>query len=262
MNVHAIEVERAAQRPLMSGFHAMWSVGGLAGSALLTFLLSIRFSTLVGTMLCAALMAGAMIVAWPRLLRATRRADGPLFALPRGIVLALAVLAAITFLVEGAVLDWSALVLTEDGLVSTAQGGLGYVLFSIAMTAGRLSGDAVTARVGDRATLFWGGLLSVSGFVVLLTAPFAALALAGFVLIGLGASNIVPVLFRRAGDQRVMPAGMAVAAITTIAYAGVLAGPAAVGFVAQGVGLPMAFWMLAALLVVVPLSARPVTAPR
>jgi hypothetical protein len=76
------------------------------------------------------------------------------------------------------------------------------------MTVGCLGGDAVTARVGDRAILLWGGLLTIAGFVILLAIPAAVLALSGFVLIGLGASNIVPIFFRRAATQKVMPAGL------------------------------------------------------
>lgn len=133
------------------------------------------------------------------------------------------------------------------------------MFFSIAMTAGRFGGDALTARIGDRATMFWGGVLAALGFVVLLTAPVAAIAMTGFVLIGLGASNVVPVLFRRAGSQRAMPSTLAVAAITTTGYAGHLAGPAGVGFIAKAAGLPGAFWLLAALLCLVPICARPVT---
>jgi len=112
----------------------------------------------------------------------------------------LAALAAVCFLVEGAMLDWSALLLTGRGLAATAQGGLGYAFFAVAMTTGRLGGDAITARFGDRAAMLWGGIGSLLGFVVLLLGTRLEIALAGFVLIGLGASNIVPVLFRRAGN--------------------------------------------------------------
>src|SRR6202012_6145050 len=103
---------------------------------------------------------------------------------------------------------------TGKGIVSEARGGLGYSLFAVAMTAGRLSGDFVTARVGDRATLFWGGLATRAGFVLLLAAPVDLVAMGGFLLIGLGASNIVPVLFRAAGAQRAMPGGLGVGAIS------------------------------------------------
>jgi predicted MFS family arabinose efflux permease len=256
MNIHAIEVERAARRPLMSGFHALFSIGGFAGSTLMTFLLSAQLSPLASTLCCAAIMLVAMLLAWPRLLAGAQGKTGPLFVMPHGIVLLIAGLAAAAFLAEGALLDWSALLITSIGLVSATKGGLGYMLFAIAMTVGRLTGDAVTVRIGDRAILFWGGLVAVAGFVVLLTAPFAPLALVGFLLIGLGASNIVPVLFRKAGAQTVMPPALAISAVTTTGYVGVLAGPAVIGLVAKAVGLHNAFWMLAALLGLLPLTAR------
>ncbi|MBR1132008.1 MFS transporter [Bradyrhizobium iriomotense] len=261
MNIHAVEVERAAKIPLMSGFHALFSIGGFAGSALMTALLSLRLGALVCTLICSVLMLAAMVVTSPRLLRSVQVQDGPLLVLPHGSVLLLALLGAITFLVEGAMLDWGALLVIGAGLVPEAQGGTGYIVFSIAMTIGRLGGDAVVARIGDRATLFWGSLISIGGFVVLLTAPVAAVAMAGFLLIGLGASNLVPVLFRRAAWQTVMPTGLAVAAITTAGYAGILIGPASVGFVARLGGLPTAFWLLAALMCLVTLTARIVTRP-
>lgn len=262
MNIHAVEVERDAGRPLMSGFHALFSIGGFAGSALMTALLSLQLGALACTLICSVLMLIAMLITWPRLLSSVQVQDGPLFVLPHGSVLLLALLGAITFLVEGAMLDWSALLVIGAGLVSETQGGIGYIVFSIAMTVGRLGGDAVVARIGDRTTLIWGSLIAIGGFVVLLTAPVAAVAVAGFLLIGLGASNLVPVLFRRAARQTVMPTGLAVAAITTAGYAGILVGPAGVGFVARLGGLPMAFWLLAALMGLVALSARIVTRER
>jgi predicted MFS family arabinose efflux permease len=262
MNLHAVEVERAAQQPLMSGFHALFSIGGFAGSAFMTLLLSQGVAPVPGTLVCSSLMVLVMCVAAPRLLHSGARRDGPLFALPHGLVLVLAILACITFLVEGALLDWGALLITEGGLVAVAQGGIGYMLFSVAMTAGRLSGDAVAARFGDRRTLLCGGIVALAGFGVLLTASVAAVALSGFVLIGLGCANIVPVLFRRAAAQHAMPAALAVASITTTAYAGILAGPAVIGFIAKAVGLHTAFWMLAGLLALIPLCAHLITPAR
>jgi predicted MFS family arabinose efflux permease len=258
VNIHAVEVERDAGQPLMSGFHAQYSLGGVAGALFVTALLSAGLGPFACVLIASALMFAMMWVASPRLLR-TKAADGePHFALPRGVVLIIAMLAAISFLAEGSILDWSALLITGKGLVEVEQGGIGFVLFSIAMTVMRFCGDALTARIGDRPTLVWGGLVAMGGFAVLLLAPVAAIAMAGFVMIGLGAANIVPVLFRRAGSQKVMPPGLAIAAITTMGYAGILLGPAAIGFVADHVGLTMAFWMIPALLVLVPLCAAAV----
>jgi len=259
MNVHAVEVERDARVPLMSGFHAMFSVGGFAGAALVTLLLSSGVGALACTLLCLAVMVAAMGVASPRLVEAGRVAAGHSLAWPRsGAMLLLAALAAVCFLVEGAMLDWSALLLTTRSLAAPAQGGLGYAFFAVAMTVGRFSGDAITARIGDRSTMQAGGVLSVLGFGVLLFGGRLEFALAGFALIGLGAANIVPVLFRRCGSVPGTSPAMAVAALTTVGYAGQLMGPAAVGLVSHLASLPAAFWLLAALMAVVPLCANKV----
>lgn len=259
MNVQAVEVERLAGRPLMSGFHALFSLGGFAGSGGMTGLLSAGVSPAYSTLGASAVGCVALGVAWPFLLRLRPASGAPMFVRPRGVVLLLALLAGAMFLTEGAMLDWGALLMTESSLLPEARSGVGYVVFSVAMTAGRLVGDVVVARLGARRVLVWGGLATVGGIVLLVLAPGVGVAMAGFLLIGLGASNLVPVLFSRAGRQGVMPTSLAIAAVSTAGYAGILCGPAAIGFVAHGLSLHAAFWMLAGLVALVPLLAGRVT---
>ncbi|NDY90255.1 MFS transporter [Ideonella livida] len=260
INVHAAAVERAAGRPLMAGFHAQFSLGGFLGAGLMTWFLAVflpGLGALASALPAAALMALAMLLAWQHLLQTPGTTQPvPLLAWPRGPVRLLAALAGLCFLVEGAVLDWGGLFILQQGLASPAQAGLGYVLFSLAMTAGRLAGDAASTRLGDRRLLQAGGLLAAAGFGLLLLAPWAPLALAGFAAIGLGAANLVPVLFRRTGVQTQMPVPLAIAAVSTTGYAGVLLGPAAVGAVAQFTSLGAAFWGLGLLLLPLVLLGR------
>lgn len=257
VNVHAVEIEKDSDRPLMSGFHAMFSVGGFVGAGGVTLLLSRGATPLTATIVASVLALVALVLAAPRLIR-VRGGEPPALAWPRGIVLAIAVLTAIIFLVEGAILDWGALLLVGRGLMAVESAGSGYMIFAVAMTVGRLTGDRVVAVLGPARTLIWGGALAVAGIVVTLVLDWVPGTLAGFVLIGLGAANLVPVLFSLAGRQRAMPSGLAIAAVTTTGYAGILVGPAGVGGVAHLAGLPAAFWMLAALTAIVPLSARAV----
>lgn len=262
MNVHAVEVERDAGRPLMSGFHALFSVGAVTGAGLMSLLLSRGIGPLPATLLCALPMALGIVLLRGRLLyTAGGAAAGAGWAWPRGPVLLLAALAALCFLVEGALLDWSALLMIDSGLASAAHAGWGYAAFSVAMTAARFSGDALSARLGDRAMLAGSGVLGLLGLVALLLSGSLVPALVAFVLVGLGIANIVPVLFRRAGTQRRMPPALAIAAVTTTGYAGLLLGPALVGFVSQAASLGTAFWGLAALLLLVPLTAGRVARP-
>ena len=257
MNVHGAEVERTERRPMMSGFHAMWSVGGILGAGGTTALIWGGVPPLGAAIVAATVAAASLTIAAPRLLR-TRPGEPPVLALPRGLVLLLAVLAALVFLVEGAILDWGALLMLDRGLLPVEAGGLGFMLFSAAMAAGRLAGDRIVARLGGRTTLVAGGIVATSGLVLILTGG-AAVALAGFTLVGFGCANLVPVLFSAAGRQKDMAPGLAIAAITTVGYAGILLGPAAIGFVSEATSLPVAFWGIAVLVLAVPACARAAT---
>ena len=260
MNSHAVEVEHGSSKPLMSGFHALFSVGGFAGAGGATLLLTVGATPFLTASLGAATGLAAVLIAWPFLLKNEREPDAGAFVFPKGIVLIIALMTAITFLVEGAILDWGALLVTDQGLVEIAMGGFGYMLFSVAMTIGRLFGDRFVAAIGSRQSLVWGGALTIAGVLLVTTAPHVIVSGAGFVAIGFGASNIVPVLFSLAGAQREMPHGQAVAAVATAGYGGILLGPAAIGFVAEVSSLPTAFFLLAVLMAVIPLFAFRATA--
>jgi MFS family permease len=260
MNLHAVDVERVSEKPLMSGFHALFSVGGFLGSGIVTALLSRGIALISSTIFSSIILVALIVVAIPRMLSNRERTKQPLFAIPRGVVLVIAIFAAISFLVEGALLDWSALFLVGEHLVSVAHGGLGYMLFSIAMTFSRFVGDSIVARFGNRFVLTLGGAIAFLGLCGLILAPVAWMGLVSFVFVGLGAANIVPILFRLAGTQHTMPKGLAVAALTTAGYGGLLTGPAVIGFLSKGIGLHNAFWFLVALLACVPIFGKYVTA--
>lgn len=260
MNIQAVIVEKNQGGSLMSGFHGLFSVGGFVGAGVMTLLLWGGLNTLWSSAIVAALVGAALLIANPNLLRTPEASerDAPLFVLPHGAVIFIGALCFMVFLAEGAMLDWSALLLTSGGL-SAAQGGLGYAAFSVAMTIGRLTGDKVVQRWGGKRVLFIGGICAAAGFFVAVFSPTPFIALLGFVLIGIGASNIVPILFTAAGRQKDMPAGLAISAVTTIGYAGILAGPALIGFVAHASSLHLAFAGLGCAMLLVAASASRAT---
>jgi predicted MFS family arabinose efflux permease len=247
MNIQAVAVERESGRSMMSGFHAFYSIGSLVGAAGMTLLLSAGASALMAT--CAIAIGTALVTASSvRYWRSERAVQqGPALALPRGIVIAIGAVCFVTFLAEGSMLDWSALFLHEIRGVDVAHAGWGFVAFNLAMTLTRLLGDRVVDRLGARAVLA-GGSLACAGFLLATLAPRLELALAGYALVGIGCANIVPVMFTLAGRQTRMPESVAIPAVTTMGYAGVLLGPAAIGFVAQHWSLPGAFILVTAAL--------------
>ncbi len=255
MNIHGAEVEGRERRPLMSSFHALFSVGGLFGAGFMTVLLSLNVPLVLSASAGAVLVAMATFVAGPRLLHAKTSEPEPLI-MPRGIVWLLALLSAIAFLAEGAILDWGALLIIDRQLAPTENAGIGYILFSIAMVFARLAGGMIVQRFGELRVLVYGGVAIIFGIVIILTSPWHPIALFGFFVIGLGAANLVPILFSAAGRQKKMPAGLALASVTTIGYAGILMGPVLVGVAAKATDLLMAFWLVAFLTALIPLAAR------
>ncbi len=259
MNIQAVAVERDGGRAMMSGFHGMYSVGGIAGAGGVAGLVALGASPLAAVSGVAIVAAGLLAASVRGLLPDGGEADHPAFALPRGRVLLIGAVCFAMFLAEGAVLDWSAVFLSTVRGADLAAAGFGYVAFAATMTAGRLAGDRIVQALGRLRVVVAGALLAACGFALAVLAPSWWAGLAGFALVGAGAANVVPVMFSAAGRQRRMPAHLAVAAVTTMGYAGVLLGPAALGFVAKAASLSVALGGLALLLAGVAAVARTVT---
>ena len=256
VNLQAVIVERASGRNMMSGFHGMFSVGGIAGAAGVSALLALGLTPLWAIVVVIVLTLAALLKAAPHMLAYGSESTGPAFAVPHGVVLFIGLLCFTVFLAEGAMLDWSAVFLTTEKQIGEAYAGLGYAAFALTMTAGRLTGDTIVRRLGARRVIVLGGLFAAAGLALATLAPGWEVALAGYALVGIGCSNIVPVLYTAVGKQTVMPENIAVPAITTLGYAGILAGPAAIGFVAHASSLSIAFLLIAAMLVAVAISGR------
>ncbi len=256
MNIQAVIVERASGRSMMSGFHGHFSLGGIAGAGAVSAMLSAGLSPLAASAGAVACLLAAALAARPGLLPYAAAAEGHVFAWPRGIVLFIGALCFVLFLVEGSVLDWGAVFLATQRGAGPAYAGLGYAAFALAMTAGRLGGDRVVRRLGALQVVVSGSLCAAFGLAAAVLAPAWWAGVAGYGLVGVGCANIVPVLYTAVGRQRSMPEHLAVPTVTSLGYAGVLAGPAAIGFVARASSLSAALLLLTLLLLGVAASVR------
>jgi len=256
VNLQAVIVERASGKNMMSGFHGLFSLGGIVGAAGVSGLLGLGLTPLAAMLVVVAVLIAALFKAVPHMLPYGSESSGPAFAVPHGIVLFIGGMCFIVFLTEGAALDWSAVFLAEERGIDTAYAGLGYAAFALTMTAGRLTGDRIVRALGATRIILFGGLLAATGLFLATFAPGWEAALLGYALVGAGCSNIVPVLYTAVGKQTVMPESIAVPAITTLGYAGILAGPAVIGFVAHASSLSFAFGLMATLLVAVAIGGK------
>ncbi len=244
---------------MMSGFHGFFSLGGILGAGTVSLLLSQSFTPLAATLVVMAVMLLLLLWRLPVLMNERlHQPDQPWLVIPRGWVAFLGLLCFILFLAEGAVLDWGALLLLQNPEMSPAWAGLGYAVFSVAMTLGRFSGDKIIQRFGRYPVMLTGALTAAAGMSLAVWLPWPEIALLAFLLVGFGLSNTVPMLFNAAGNQQDMPANLAISAMTTLGYAGILSGPALIGFISQWISLSGAFLAIALLLLAVAASARKV----
>lgn len=271
MNAHGVAVEQAQEQPVMSSLHGGWSLGGLvgAGAVALGHVAGID-PRVEAAVFCALLLVGGLwfgrhlgdaSAATQAAPNAGAAADAggegaqARFVRPSRAVLLIGSLSAMLFIAEGAITDWSALYLDRDLGAAAAVAAVAYAGFAGGMAIGRFCGDAINRRVGPLRLLRWGSAAAALMLAATLLTGEPLLALPALALAGLGLANGVPLLFSAAGRSREMSPGPAIAAVSTMSYGGLLAGPPLLGFVADLTSLPWALSLTVALTAVVALAA-------
>ncbi len=259
MNAQAVVVERATGRAMMSGFHGLFSGGALVGASLVSLALWFGITPLQATIALSTVSAAILLSQAPGLLPRAGPATAGL-AMPRGRLALIGVLCFLGFMAEGAVHDWTAVLLRFHRDADAATAGLAYAAFAVAMTFGRLTGDAVLRRLPAVMVLRWGALIAAAGFALMTGIPSIPAALLGCALIGIGEANIVPALFSAAARIRGVDPSHAIAAVAAPGYVGLLVGPAIIGLAAQATSLPVALGAAGLLLLAITAFARIATA--
>jgi fucose permease len=252
MNAEASAVEAAVGRPIMSSLHGMFSIGGVAGAAIGGLALSHGMAPSVHLLLVAAFSALVLALACPAVLphvphaahahgteNRTSRWRSP-------VLWAIGAVALIALVAEGAMYDWATVYMRDVVRSSPALASAGYAAFTGAMAAGRFAGDYVRARFGAVQLVFVSATIACAGMVGALVFPYAATALAGFAMMGIGLANMMPVLFAAAMRVKGIHAAEGLAHVAGIAYAGLLIGPVIIGGVAQVTNLSIGLAVVAA----------------
>lgn len=257
MNSNAVVVERKLSRAIMSSSHGFWSLGGFAGGALGGY--SIQNYGYLPHAVAVTVIAFAVIAFAIRYLIAEDRpqaVEHQKFTLPRHTAVYLVgLMALLTMISEGAVLDWAALFLHQELGADLAVAGLAYAAFSGVMALMRFLGDGVRNRFGAVATLRGSALVAAAGMLVAGLSSSPYLAIAAFAFCGFGIANMVPIIFSAGGNQEGMSSGTGMSVVTTMGYSGILVAPSAIGIVAEHSSFGPILIALSGLLVVVLLMA-------
>ena len=265
INLQAVVVEKHSVRALMSSFHGMCSLGGLTGAMLVTALLAVGLSPLMSTLSVVMILLVIGGVAIPSCLTSfeqdekphedTTQAPKKLYR-PDGIILLIGMMCFIAFLSEGAAMDWGGIYLTSKYQLNPAFAGLAYTFFALSMTTGRFAGHILLKQWGEKNIVTYSAIGAAIGMTVIVTAPVWQVVVLGYALLGLGCSNIVPVMFSRVGRQNNMPKAAALSLVSTIAYTGSLSGPALIGLIGEWTGLSTVLTGVAVLLFIIALLNR------
>ncbi|OWQ92275.1 MFS transporter [Roseateles aquatilis] len=257
INAEATEIEHLADRPLMSGFHAMFSLGGMVGAGVGSLLPLLGWSTQTHLLAACGTGMALILLACPAMLKMTAApGDKQPLSLPRGVLALIGTLAALGLIAEGAMYDWSVLFLKQERDSSASVAALGYASFSLAMALGRFAGDWVRARVAPVPLMAASGALAATGMALALVVPVEGAGLLGFALVGLGLSNVVPVLFSAASKVPGVSAAHGIAAVSSLGYLGMMSGPPLIGMVAEHASLTVGLACVVVFALIMAFSAR------
>ena len=241
MNALGVQVESARARPIMSLFHALWSVGGLLGSGLVFLMAAVLDDhgaaivrpVMLTFAVTATAVLGVLLAITPHAATVPHTVDGARTRIPR-IAWLLAVMAIAFGWSEGTATDWSALHVTEVAGVRSTTGALGLVAVSGCMVLIRLLGDRLVTTFGRRAVVRFGAGCAAIGYVVVTAVSSLTPLLAGWALVGFGVGMIAPQVYAVAGH---IGGGRVLAVVVTFGYAAFLTGPALMGFLVNHLGL-------------------------
>jgi MFS family permease len=249
VNTQAVGIETIYGRSIMSTFHGLWSLAGFTGAAIGTSMISLSTSPLMHFCVISASALLLTAVAYKYILPhdAPKDASQPLFVRPDRNILMLGLIAFCSMICEGTMFDWSGVYFHKAVQAPAALTTLGYVAFMSTMAGGRFVGDRLVTRFGVKRIIQLNGVLIASGLAIAVLFPYLVTATIGFLLVGIGVSTIVPLVYGAAGKSKTMSAGVALAAVSSISFLGFLLGPPMIGFISEAANLRWSFAIVAVL---------------
>ncbi|MEO5999088.1 MAG: MFS transporter, partial [Chitinophagaceae bacterium] len=247
LNAQSIAVQRMYKKSIITTFHGIWSIAGFGGASLGALMVSMNQQPFFHFLLVAILMTGLLLLFFkftPDQQPAAHERQ-PLFVLPNRSLVKYGLISFATMACEGTMFDWSGIYFKKVVHAPKELVTVGFAVYMVAMTLGRLTGDRLVRFFGIQRILKYSGLLIFTGLLTAVVFPYYVTACVGFVMVGLGISCVIPLVFSLAGKSKTMGSGPAIAAVSSIGYLGFLLIPPIVGFIAETFNLQWSFLMIA-----------------
>lgn len=249
VNTQAVRVEALYKRTIMASFHGIWSLAGFTGALIGSYMMGMNVFPFQHFLLIFLLSVIMLLISSRYLIREDNQKNDhqPLFAKPDKSLINLGIIAFCSMICEGAMVDWSGVYFKKVVMADGAWLGAGYTAYMCTMAAGRFVADWLTLRLGIKRVLQFSGVLTASGLLIAVLFPNLVTAIAGFLLVGLGVSSVIPLVYSAAGKSKVLSPGVALAAVSSIGFLGFLCGPPIIGLVAGATSLKISFLIIAAM---------------
>jgi MFS family permease len=246
VNTQAVMVEKVYHKPIMASFHGLWSLAGFTGALIGSLMIGNGIVPYQHFFMMMVLIIIMVSLGYKYL-----KNDGgipagqPIFVKPDKSLMSLGLIAFCSLICEGAMFDWSVVYFKKVVLAEGAWMGAGFSAFMGTMAMGRFFADWFSGRFGIKLTLQISGALTAAGLLAAVLFPQLITAIAGFLLVGVGVSSVIPLVYSAAGRSKVMSPGVALAAVSTIGFMGFLLGPPLIGLVAGATSLRVSFSLMA-----------------
>jgi len=246
INTQALSLEKLYKKTIISSFHGMWSIAGLAAASLGTYLIGKSFPVSSHFLLVASISLCSFLLCIPYLLTDTIRQQEkrPFFTRPDKAFLGLGLITFCSMICQGAMFDWSGVYFKKVVTDNPAYIGIGYTAFMVSMALVRFITDWLTLHMGFKKIIAWCGVFATVGLLVAVFFPYLLPATIGLFFVGVGVSPAVPMVFSVAGRSKVLSPPLAIAAVSSIGFIGLLIGPPMIGFIAGVTSLKISFLIL------------------
>jgi len=246
VNVQAIAVETLYKRSVMASFHGLWSLAGFTGAAFGTMMIALSVTPVFHFMLVAIIDFVLISLFYKNTITTYKSGDKtPAFILPDKTILQYGIIAFCCLVCEGTMFDWSGIYFQQAVKAPSQFISLGYAAFMGCMAAGRFFADKLIMKIGAVRMLQAAGIIIAAGLSIAIIYPSLVVATIGFMFVGFGVSSVVPIVYSLSGKSSSMNAGQAIAAVSTVGFAGFLIGPPMIGFISEATNIRWSFSIVA-----------------
>jgi MFS family permease len=249
MNASAAIVEKKYKKAIMSTCHGLWSFGGMLGAASTSILAGLSISSKIQMIILAIALLLAVVYLSGTMVQIAEPGDQKkIYVFPKGILIALAIIAFCIMLGESAIMDWSTIYLRTSLNTEVMLAGMGFAGFSLTMGIGRFYGDVLLTRWGARKLVLAGLIIALAGVSAALAIHHSIVAILGFTFAGFGFSCLIPAIYISSANVPNISAGEGLASVASLGYFGLFVGPPTIGMVAEKYGLNIGLGIVIVLL--------------